>query len=112
MTYALAAAVLGILAVVFPPAAPVLGVLAALITIIGAGIRFVAQNASARGQSANYEREFRVRPPFARDLVVRLAVPYGRTVGDAESSKNKPAPRHARRLGDQPTRGCCRNPPY
>ncbi|KPI14873.1 RHS repeat-associated core domain containing protein-containing protein [Actinobacteria bacterium OK074] len=50
VTYTIAGAVLGILAVVFPPAAPVLGVLAGLIVLVGAAIQFVAQNASARGQ--------------------------------------------------------------
>ncbi|WP_328886555.1 hypothetical protein [Streptomyces sp. NBC_00316] len=48
MTYTIA--VLGLLAFLFPPAAPVLGVLAALITIIGASIQFIAQWAAARGQ--------------------------------------------------------------
>nr|WP_234352098.1 MULTISPECIES: DNRLRE domain-containing protein [unclassified Streptomyces] len=50
VTYTIAGAVLGLLALLFPPAAPVLGVLAALITIIGASIQFIAQWASARGQ--------------------------------------------------------------
>ncbi|WP_326813969.1 MULTISPECIES: hypothetical protein [unclassified Streptomyces] len=50
MTYTIAGAVLGLLAFLFPPAAPVLGVLPALITIIGASIQFIAQWAAARGQ--------------------------------------------------------------
>ncbi|WP_406000272.1 RHS repeat-associated core domain-containing protein [Streptomyces sp. NBC_00829] len=50
VTYTIAGAVLGLLAFLFPPAAPVLGVLAALITIIGASIQFIAQWAAARGQ--------------------------------------------------------------
>lgn len=50
VTYTIAGAVLGILAILFPPAAPVLGVLAGLIIISLAIIQIVAQNASARGQ--------------------------------------------------------------
>ncbi|EGX55396.1 hypothetical protein SZN_33126 [Streptomyces zinciresistens K42] len=50
VTYTIAGAVLGLLALLFPPAAPVLAYLAALITLIGGSIQFVAQWASARGQ--------------------------------------------------------------
>jgi RHS repeat-associated protein len=48
--YTITGAVLGILALVFPPAAITLGVLAGVIAGVGATIQLVAQNASARGQ--------------------------------------------------------------
>lgn len=48
--YTVVGAVLGIIALIFPPAALALGALIGLFTIIGATIQFVAQNASARGQ--------------------------------------------------------------
>ncbi|MBQ0827426.1 hypothetical protein [Streptomyces tagetis] len=73
MTYTIAVAALGIMAAVFPPAGPLLGVVAGLITIIGATIQFIAQNASARGQCLHinvgagvYVKWWVPRYPFGR----------------------------------------------